>query len=184
MLILASASPRRKELLSLITNNFEVVVSRVEESVSEGLSPMQLVQELAFQKAQEVAVRYPQDVVIGADTIVSLENKLLGKPRSKEEAFEMLSLLSGQFHQVYTGVSIQQEQQIETFYRHAHVQFAPLAEWEIWEYIDTGEPMDKAGAYGIQDKGARFVKGIQGDYFSVMGLPVQAVYEALKTFSF
>lgn len=184
-LILASASPRRKELLELLQLPFEVIGSEVEEVVDENLHPEVMVQSLAQQKAESVAKTNPHAFVIGSDTLVVFQGKMLGKPKSEEEALEMLTMLSGQTHEVYTGVSIVQNGNQHSFCEKTSVTFYSLSQREIEEYVNTGEPMDKAGAYGIQGYGALLVKEIKGDYYAVMGLPIartkrELMYAGLK----
>ena len=179
-LVLASASPRRQELIQLLGLRAEIHPSGIAEDVTEA-DPSLLVQKLAFQKAEDVAKQYPKDyLVVGADTVVFFEDRILGKPKSEEDAYRMLSALSGRTHQVYTGVSLHFQGKKMGFYEKTEVQFARLTEREIWDYIESKEPMDKAGAYGIQGRFAPFVKGIAGDYYNVMGLPLARLYQALK----
>lgn len=181
MLILASASPRRRELLAQAGLAFEVVPSGWEESAPAGFSPQQRVQALARGKAQDVARLHPQDVVIGADTLVFLDGEPLGKPHSQKEAADMLARLSGRTHQVMTGVCILAPGGKEIcFAAETEVTFYPLGEEEIAAYIATGEPMDKAGAYGIQGRGAVLVRSICGDYNNVVGLPLAETVRALR----
>ena len=178
--VLASASPRRQELIQLLGLKAEIHPSGIAEDVNDA-DPSLLVQKLAFQKAEDVAKQYPKDyLVIGADTVVFFEDRILGKPKSEEDAYRMLSALSGRTHQVYTGVSLRFQGKKMGFYEKTEVQFARLTEREIWDYIESKEPMDKAGAYGIQGRFAPFVKGIAGDYYNVMGLPLARLYQALK----
>ncbi|MCQ2443742.1 MAG: Maf family protein [Oscillospiraceae bacterium] len=173
-IILASQSPRRKELLRQMgITDFQVIPAKGEEIVDPALSPQQLVESLALQKATEVAAQCdPKDVVIGADTIVVLDGKVLGKPANTAAAFKMLCSLSTRRHTVYTGVAIIQGEKVRVSHEATQVRFCDLSETEILDYIATGEPMDKAGAYGIQGRGALLVEGIQGDYFNVVGLPI------------
>lgn len=183
-IILASASPRRKELLAQIGLPFTVRVSGVEEVITK-TTPEEIVMELSAQKAADVKANAGKDsVVIGADTIVAYSDengtRILGKPKNEEDAFSMLQLLQGKAHQVYTGVTICAGEETRTFYEKTQVQVFPMSEEEIRAYIHTGEPMDKAGAYGIQGRFAAFVKGIEGDYNNVVGLPVGRVYQELK----
>lgn len=181
MLILGSGSPRRRELLSLITPLFVIDTPDVDESLPDGLVPQRAVMMLAKKKAEAVALRHEKgDVVIGSDTVVVLDGEILGKPADREEARTMLRLLSGNTHRVFTGVCICHENRSETFYSEASVTFAEMAPDEIEEYLDTGEPFDKAGAYGVQGYGARYIKSIDGDYYAVMGLPVQQLYRELR----
>lgn len=208
-LVLASASPRRRELLSQIGLEFTVMPSTKEEN-AKTTEAGALVQELSRQKAVDIweqlsggqgqnpdadqeqiseetqepnlnGKRQPELLVIGADTVVCCEGKILGKPHSREAAAEMLTALQGRSHEVYTGVTLYSQSETVTFFECTQVEFYPMTEVEISEYIDSKEPMDKAGAYGIQGLGARFVKGIRGDYNNVVGLPVGRLYQELKS---
>lgn len=191
-IILASASPRRKELLAQIGQVFEVQVSDVEEKVSTTV-PYYLVQGLSRQKAEAVfyalAGTGEEVLVIGADTVVSCDGRILGKPESSEHAKEMLRLLQGRSHEVYTGVTLlhrageaENTSSIEgkSFYEATKVNFYPMSESEIDDYVATGDPLDKAGAYGIQGICARYISGIEGDYNNVVGLPVGRLYQEMK----
>jgi len=181
MLILASSSPRRRELLSLITPDFTVDVSDADESLPQGLSPQEVVLALAQRKAEAVAARHsPADTVIGADTVVALDGMILGKPADRADAAHMLRVLSGRTHTVCTGVCVIAAGRAERFCAGAEVAFAPMSEAEIAAYLDTGEPFDKAGAYGIQGFGARYIERVSGDYPAVVGLPVRPLYAALR----
>lgn len=171
-IILASASPRRRELLTLAGIEYEVIPSECEEVLPDEITPDEAVKELARQKADDVFNRYPDCMIIAADTVVALGNTILGKPKDEEDAFNMLSSLSGKSHTVYTGVCIKTNEKTDIFHVATDVEFYELTEEEIKDYIATGEPMDKAGAYGIQGKGSLLVKGIHGDYFNVVGLPL------------
>ena len=173
-IILASQSPRRRELLERMgIRNFRVVSADIDEREEEQLPPEQLVCRLALRKAEAVAEKAPKGaVIIAADTVVSLDGTVLGKPGDKLEAFKMLSTLSGNLHQVYTGLCVIWDGDKRTEYEVTDVTFRELGEKEIEDYIATGEPMDKAGAYGIQGYGALLVERIEGDYYNVMGLPV------------
>ena len=208
-LVLASASPRRRELLSQIGLEFSVMPSTKVEN-AKTTEAGALVQELSRQKAVDIweqlsggqgqnpdadqeqiseetqepnlnGKRQPELLVIGADTVVCCEGKILGKPHSREAAAEMLTALQGRSHEVYTGVTLYSQSETVTFFECTQVEFYPMTEVEISEYIDSKEPMDKAGAYGIQGLGARFVKGIRGDYNNVVGLPVGRLYQELKS---
>ena len=208
-LVLASASQRRRELLSQIGLEFTVMPSTKEEN-AKTTEAGALVQELSRQKAVDIweqlsggqgqnpdadqeqiseetqepnlnGKRQPELLVIGADTVVCCEGKILGKPHSREAAAEMLTALQGRSHEVYTGVTLYSQSETVTFFECTQVEFYPITEVEISEYIDSKEPMDKAGAYGIQGLGARFVKGIRGDYNNVVGLPVGRLYQELKS---
>lgn len=181
-IILASASPRRSELMTTAGIDFRVVVADVQEKISFGAKPHEAVMELALQKAAAVAKFNPDSTVIGADTVVALDNEILGKPKSESDARRMLMMLSGRKHKVYTGVAIIHKEKITNFFEETQVEFYTLSESEIEEYIATGEPMDKAGAYGIQGKGCTLVRRIDGDYFNVVGLPVSEVYRKLRNF--
>lgn len=184
-IILASQSPRRRELLTQIGLKFEVIPSTVEEVIT-SINPVEVVQELAQQKARDVAnvaaKETPKEslLVIGADTIVVYEGKILGKPGDKEDAVRMLTMLQGKEHSVYTGVALLSGEQEIVFAEETRVQMCPMTPEEIAWYVNTGEPMDKAGAYGIQGLCARFIRQIQGDYNNVVGLPVGRIYQELK----
>ena len=183
-LILASQSPRRSELLRQIGLSFTVQVSQVEEKITEE-DPRLAVQELARQKAAAVAAgQEPGTLVIGADTVVVLEGKILGKPKDFQEACRMLEMLQGRDHLVYTGVALLEVSgegiREKLFSQETRVRLYPMSQEEIRWYVSTGEPMDKAGAYGIQGQCARFVEGIEGDYYNVVGLPVGRLYQELK----
>ena len=185
-IILASASPRRQELLTQIGLPFEVCPSEWEEVTDKEL-PEEVVQELSYHKAMEVYERNVTEegtVVIGADTIVACGGQILGKPGTRERAEEMLGKLQGGTHQVYTGVAFVWKEKERTesagFYECTDVRIFPMTEEEIRCYVETGEPMDKAGAYGIQGGFAAFIQGICGDYNNVVGLPVGRVYQELK----
>jgi septum formation protein len=183
-LILASASERRKELLNRLTNGFEVIVSNFDEDKIEFKRNFgNYVIELAKGKANAVAELLDTGaVVIGCDTIVALEAHILGKPKDKIEAFNMLKLLSGNVHQVYSGIAVinTETKALKTYYVSTNVKFSTLTDEEIQRYIETGEPMDKAGAYGIQGFGGVFVEEIHGDYYSVVGLPINKLNYILK----
>lgn len=172
MYILASGSPRRKELLSLIIPEYEVLVSGCEEFVPEGTPAEKVPAILAEQKALAVVKLRPEDTVIGSDTVVVLGGEIFGKPKDKAHAHSMLRALSGKKHFVYTGVAVAEKGSVRSFVQKTEVEFYELSDETIDNYIATGEPMDKAGAYGIQGKGSVLVKGITGDYFNVMGLPI------------
>lgn len=174
-LILASASPRRKELLAREGYDFEVIVSDVDEVVNHDDPPHKIAMSIASQKALAVSEKFPSDVVLGADTIVVCNEEILGKPKSREDAARMLRMLSGRSHHVYTGVCLATGAQTECFFECTEVRFRPLSDDEIYDYIDGGEPMDKAGAYGIQGDGGKFVTGLGGSLSNVIGLPVEAL---------
>ena len=172
-MILASQSPRRRELLGQMGFSFTVRPARGEELPHPELTPAQLVEELARQKALEVSAGADaDDVVVAADTVVAVDGTVLGKPRDRAHAAEMLSALSGMEHTVYTGVAVKRGEKLLVEHEATLVRFRPLTQREIDLYIQTGEPMDKAGSYGIQGYGALLVEGIRGDYFNVVGLPI------------
>lgn len=176
MFILASASPRRKELLEQIGCSFRIVVSEAGEVSGGAMSPEQLVMENARLKAAAVAARYPDVPVLGADTVVSLDGNIYGKPRDEEHAGAMLRSLSGRVHRVSTGLAIAWKGQFWQACETTEVAFAPLSAAEITRYIRTGEPADKAGAYGIQGRAAVFIESIRGSYSNVVGLPLHCLY--------
>lgn len=185
-MILASQSPRRRELLALITPEFEVIPAQGEEILPDGITPCDAVKLLSKQKAEEIAERkFPDrniaDTIIAADTVVAIDGEILGKPHSAQHASEMLHKLSGREHSVFTGVTIISGTQRCTFAEETTVDFFPLTEQEIADYIATGDPMDKAGAYGIQGRGALLVRHINGDYYNVMGLPAGELYQRLRS---
>lgn len=197
-IILASASPRRRELLTQMDLTFEVVPSKGEEIITKQ-SPSEVVMELAEQKAGEIARQFEGDqekirkedmikdardiLVIGADTVVVKDGQILGKPKDEADAVHMLSMLQGTTHQVYTGVCLilkKPGQEIcHSFYEATDVEFYPMTKEEIRKYVATKEPMDKAGAYGIQGKCAVYIRGIRGDYNNVVGLPIARLYHEL-----
>ena len=180
-IVLASASPRRREILDLAGISYEVCVA-AEETAPDGLSPAEYTKALAKSKSEAVFARHPDRVVLGADTVVVLENTVLGKPHSEEEAVEMLLSLGGRTHRVMTGVWVCSPCGCDGFTDIAEVEMYPITREEAWEYVRTKEPMDKAGAYGIQGYGMRFIKGIHGDFYTVMGLPGAAVRRFLPQF--
>ncbi len=183
-LILASSSPRRERLLSELGLPFAKVPPLFDEGSVELRSPSELALELARGKARSVACRYPEDVVLGADTVVYLEGEVLGKPGSREEAKAMLRALSGRRHEVFTGVCLVCLGMglEEAFVEVSSVFFRDLSEEEIEAYANSGEPMDKAGAYAVQGKGASLVRRVEGCFYNVVGLPVSRVCEALSRF--
>lgn len=188
-IILASASPRRKELLKQIGLDFIVFPAQGDE-VSDKTIPRDIVVELAQKKAGEIyekaiaaGVGKQDSIVIGADTIVVYEDRVLGKPKNEKDAVEMLTMLSGKTHEVYTGVSLWMRENGKkvqySFYEKTEVTMYPIRQGEIEAYVKSGEPMDKAGSYGIQGSGARFIQKINGDYNNVVGLPVARIYQEL-----
>lgn len=181
MIILASKSPRRKELLSFITTDFTVKSADVDETLPQGITPDKAVEYLSKIKAEPL--KNENDIVIGADTVVALDGKILGKPRDEADAFATLRMLSGREHSVFTGVSVIKGEKIETFSVQTKVKMFELTDKEIEEYIATAEPFDKAGSYGIQGKGSLLVEKIDGDYFNVVGLPISRLNRVLKLFN-
>lgn len=177
MLILASKSPRRRELLSLITTDFEIKSADVDETLPEGISPQEAVLHLSKIKAEPF--NNGIDTVIGADTVVAVDGKILGKPADRQQAAEMLKSLSGKYHSVFTGVTVIKPEQSVTFSVETKVKFYDLSDEEIYSYVATGECDDKAGAYGIQGKGSLLVEKIDGDYFNVVGLPISKLNKYL-----
>lgn len=183
-IILASQSPRRRELLGQMGfTDFIVRPAQGEEVIDPDLSPDKLVEELSRQKCAEVAtLSQSDDLVIAADTVVAIDGTVLGKPRSVQDAYAMLARLSGRHHTVYTGVTVARNGETLTAHEATKVHFRPLTKEEIEAYVSTGEPMDKAGSYGIQGYGSMLVEGISGDYFNVVGLPVCLLGRMLKRF--
>lgn len=179
-LILASSSPRRKELLQNLHLQFQILSSEADETFDPNLSPAEIVMELAQRKAQSVFQDNQGAYVIGSDTIVVADGQILGKPEDEADAVQMLKKLSGTQHDVYTGVAILYANGASCFYEKTEVTFWELSDDEILSYVRSGEPMDKAGAYGIQELGSMLVKKINGDYFAVVGLPVSRTVRELK----
>ena len=181
-IILASESPRRQVLLHQIGMDFTAIISGIDEDISIDLPPNQLAEHFAREKAHAVALNYPNQLVIGADTIVVFDGQIFGKPKDHEESFNMLSTLSGNTHQVITGVTLKLlDMNIdETFHEETNVTFNTLSDRDINYYIDTYNPFDKAGSYGIQDWFAVFVKHIDGCFYNVMGLPLANFWERIN----
>lgn len=184
-LILASASPRRAELLNQLNLNFEIIPSNIDESIFSNLSPKDLVEKLAFEKANSLLKNTEKNIaIIGSDTVVIIEDKILGKPKNEEDALNMLSLLNGKKHSVITGLCVlgykNGEYFKEVLHSCANVYFGKYSLNELKNYINTKEPMDKAGAYAIQGKGSFLVEKIEGDFYSIVGLPIQKLYKILN----
>ena len=175
-LVLASKSPRRSEILKNAGYDFVVRVADTDEIIPDGTKPEDAVVFLAARKAMAVT-RADDETVLGADTIVVLDNKILGKPRDREDAYNMLKSLSGRVHSVFTGVCIIENGRSMTFAEETQVEFLPLSDDDIYKYIDTNDCYDKAGAYGIQGYASKFVRRINGDFFNVVGLPISAIFE-------
>ena len=185
-IILASASPRRKELMEMAGYEFEIKVSHKEESY-QSTEPDEIVKELSLLKAEDIAEQVEQKdlVIVGADTVVAYDGKILGKPQSKEDAFRMIKSFQGQKHQVYTGVAILKydlagQKRVVNHAVKTDVYVNPMTDKEIWTYIESDNVLDKAGAYGIQSGFAIHIEKIEGDYFNVVGLPISFIYEMLK----
>ena len=172
-IILASGSPRRRELLGKLYDKFEVITSEVDESLDGDISPKEGVEILSVRKGRAVAETLPEDcIVVSSDTLVEIDGEPLGKPVSREDAYRMLSLLSGNYHNVHTGIAVHHSGRVISGVASARVKFKHLSDEEIYAYIDGGEPMDKAGAYAIQGEGGRFVEGYEGGFDTIMGLSV------------
>lgn len=181
-IVLASGSPRRRELMQMLgVKNLRIIPAKGEEKFTPGTPPEEIVKELSRAKAEEVAAQcLPEDIIIAADTIVWADSRVFGKPKSREEAAFMLRNLSGRGHTVYTGVTVLHGEVCDSEVEKTEVYFRELGDREIEAYIDSGEPMDKAGAYGAQGLASLFVQGINGDFFNVMGLPVCRLGRMLK----
>ena len=180
MFILASQSPRRQELLSRLGLEFEIVTADIDETMDPALSVADAVAQVCRKKAEAVAAVHGNRLILSADTVVVVDETVLGKPHSRDEAAAMLRLLSGRTHRVMTACCLWQDGTAETFVETTAIRFKVLSEPEIQAYIATGSPMDKAGAYGIQDHAAVFAESLEGDYYNVMGLPVCSVVKALR----
>ncbi len=181
-IILASASPRRQELIKMITEDIVVNPCDCDETIKPGLVGREIAEYLSKIKGEAVKEQFKDEIIVSADTIVCLNDNVLGKPKSEEDAFNMLRALSGNTHSVFTGVTIIKGEKVKTFSQETKVTFYDLSDEEINEYIASKECTDKAGSYGIQGKGGLLVKGIEGDYFNVVGLPVARLKRELKEF--
>lgn len=180
-IVLASQSPRRRQLLGQMGLEFTTQSPEIDEAAFQGRDARDLVQILSREKARWIAGQVdPETLVIGADTVVVRDGEILGKPKGEEEARAMLASLSGRTHQVCTGVTVCRGDKVLTQVEETQVTFRPLTDQEIRQYVSTGEPMDKAGAYGVQGFFARYIKGLKGSYANVMGLPVSRLYQELK----
>ena len=180
MLILASQSPRRRELLSMLGLEFTIITADIDETMDKNLSVEEAVAEVCRRKAEAVGLRNPGQLIVAADTIVVLENRVLGKPHTEQEARDMLHSLSGRHHTVMTAFCLWKDGETDTHVEKTHVHFRELSDEEIAAYVATGSPMDKAGAYGIQDQAGIFVKALEGDYYTVMGLPLCSLVQKLR----
>lgn len=183
-IILASASPRRTEILKLAMIDHLVIPSTCEEVIENGLKPFQVVESLSYQKAIDVFKNHQEDIVIGADTIVTINDLILGKPHSEDEAIQMLELLSGKTHQVITGVTIMSNNLVKTFHEVTYVTFDELTINQIRTYIKSENVYDKAGSYAVQGTFCKFISKINGDYYNVVGLPISRLYKELKEFNY
>ena len=181
-IILASASPRRQELLKYIVPEFKIVPADIDETIPADISPEKSAEFLAVKKAKHVSAENPESVVIGSDTVVIIDGEILGKPRDPADAERMLRLLSGRTHSVITGVCLSCGNCIDSFSCKTAVKFFDITDEEIRSYVDSGEPMDKAGAYGIQGKGCLLAESIEGDFFNVVGLPASLLKRRLENF--
>ena len=182
-IILASQSPRRRELLERMgISHFDIIPAKGEERADPNLTPEQLVEELSRQKAAEIAANHPDALIIAADTVVAVDGTVLGKPRDRDDAVRMLQTLSGREHTVYSGLTVCWQGRLVTQHEATAVRFRPLTLDDIHHYVSTGEPMDKAGSYGIQGYGCTLVEGISGDYYNVVGLPVCRLSQILSGF--
>ncbi|RIU90132.1 Maf family protein [Oceanobacillus picturae] len=182
-LILGSSSPRRQELLKQVHLPFSVRTPDIDESQIRTNNPVEKVEQLAIRKSQAIPLLDEKEVILTADTVVSYKQQIFEKPKNKETAIQMISDLSGETHEVYTGVKIRSLEQELVFVERSEVEFWPLSEEEIDWYVSTTDPYDKAGAYGIQSLGAAFVKRINGDYATIVGLPISKVVRELRPFS-
>lgn len=182
-LILASSSPRRQELLKQVNIPFTIRKPSIDETQITTKDPVEKVQQLAIRKGRAIQIQNEYEVILAADTVVSYEQTIFEKPKNKEEAFNMIHSLSGETHDVYTGVNIRSTEHESIFVERTKVVFWPLSKSEIEWYVSTDDPYDKAGAYGIQSLGAIFVKEIIGDYYNVVGLPLSRVVRELRKFS-
>lgn len=180
MIILASASPRRQEILSQAGVTFKVIPSNFDESSLEFTNIDDYSKALSYHKAKDVFKDHKEDTIIASDTIVVVDDLILGKPKDKEDAFRMLNSLQGRKHVVITSVCIMHQDKIETFLSKSYVTFYKMSKKDIYEYIETNEPMDKAGAYAIQGKAAKYIRSINGDYYTIVGLPIGKVIKSLK----
>ena len=182
-IILASQSPRRLELLERMgISHFDIIPAKGEERADPNLTPEQLVEELSRQKAAEIAANHPDALIIAADTVVAVDGTVLGKPRDRDDAVRMLQTLSGREHTVYSGLTVCWQGRSVTQHEATAVRFRPLTLDDIHHYVSTGEPMDKAGSYGIQGYGCTLVEGISGDYYNVVGLPLCRLSQILSGF--
>jgi len=181
-IILASASPRRQELLKELDLEFEIKAADIDESINTNNDLEEEIKKLAYRKAKHIYDSCPDALVIGADTIVTVDKQILGKPKDEEDAYHMLKTIQGRSHQVITGVALISKDKEDCFFSTSKVYMNEMDDEEIWNYIKTKEPLDKAGAYAIQGKAAKFISSIEGDYYAIMGLPIAEIYRRLKAY--
>ena len=179
-LILASGSPRRSEILNSVGWEFTKHVADIDESEHDGESPEDYVVRLAREKAEAVAVYYPDEIVLGADTTVVIDGEIIGKPVGLNDAVRMLTMLAGNWHEVLTGVAVVRDGETRSALQRTRVKFAPMSAEEIAFLAERGDPLDKAGAYAVQAQAALFIEGIEGDYWNVVGLPISLVYQLIQ----
>lgn len=182
MIILASSSPRRTEILTNANISHTIIPSSCEEIIEPNLKPFEVVESLSYQKAKDVSKKFPTDIIIGADTIVVINDQILGKPHSEIEAIKMLELISGKTHQVITGVTLIQNSKVKIFHEVTDVSVKKLTLDEIEEYIRVENVYDKAGSYAIQGVFKKYIKDIQGEYYNVVGLPIERLKKELEEF--
>lgn len=180
--ILASKSPRRKQLMAELNIPFEIIVADIDETINESNTLTKEIEELSYRKAKAVFENNKDALVIGSDTIVVINNKVLGKPKDELDAKRMLKMMQNNKHQVITGVTLLNKDSRESFSVVTDVYFNEMSDEEIDEYIKTKEPMDKAGSYGIQGHGSKFIKKIDGDFYAVMGFPIAEVYQRIQKY--
>lgn len=176
-LVLASGSPRRSEIMNSVGWEFTKDVPDIDESEREGESPVEYVQRLAMEKAHAIAPSHPNEIVLAADTTVVINDEIIGKPADLDDARRMLKMLAGNWHEVLTGIAVTKNGSSEVGLQRTRVKFAPMSDEEINFLAVTGDPLDKAGAYAVQAQAALFIEGIEGDYWNVVGLPINLVYE-------
>jgi septum formation protein len=179
-LILASGSPRRSEIMNSVGWNFRKVVPDIDESEREGEPPGDYVRRLAREKAHAVAALHPGEIVLAADTTVVIDGKIVGKPVDAADARQMIAMLAGNWHEVLTGIAVARNGATDVGVQRTRVKFAPMSDAEIDFLVEKGDPLDKAGAYAVQAQAALFIEGIEGDYWNVVGLPINLVYKLVR----